>query len=135
MAVKIGVKENKNVIMSFALSGLFLGAAAMIYVSNYGLIEAASNMSSGQIMFDSVLPVIIGMVIARYSCKAIGVAIAVISMRMVSYGLFCMGFNSTVQNVVSGLFILAVVIITGKLAMRPEERRIRKRAEMLAAKE
>lgn len=132
MAVRIGIKEKKNVVQGFIASGFFLGLAAMIYVSNYGLIEPASNMSSGSVMFSSLLPVIIGLILAQFSCKAIGVAVSVISMKMVSYGLFCLGFNSTVQDVVSGAFILILVVVTGKLAMRPEQNRIKMRAKTLA---
>lgn len=133
MAVRIGVKENKNVLQGFAISGFFLGLASMIYVSNYGLIESANNMSSGSVMFSSLLPVIIGLILANFSCKAIGVAVSVIAMKMVSYGLFCLGFNSTVQDVVSGAFILILVVVTGKLAMKPERNRIKARAKALSA--
>ena len=131
MAVRIGVREKLNVIQSFALSGVFLGAAATIYISNYGAIEAATNMSSASVMFDSLLPVVIGLVLARFSCRAIGVAVSVISMKMISYGLFCLGYNASVQNVVSGIFILAIVVITGYMAGQPERNRIKQRAQSL----
>lgn len=132
MAVRIGISENKNVIQSFAVSGIFLGCASMVYVSNYGLIEAATNMSSGSVMFDSMLPTIIGMILAAFSCKAIGVAVSVIAMKTISYGMFCLGFNATVQNVVSGAFILVLVIVMGSMAKAPERRRISERAARLA---
>ena len=134
IAVKMGIREKKNAMMSFALSGVFFGVAATVYVSNYGLVEAASNMSSASVMFDSMLPVMIGLILARFSCRAIGVAVAVVSMKMISYGMFCLGFNASVQNVVSGTFIVILVIVTGRLAMQPEINRVKARARKLEAK-
>lgn len=124
MAVKVGVNEKKNTILSFALSGVFLGAAATVYVSNYGLVEASSNMSSVSVMFNSMLPVMIGLTLSNYSCRVIGVSVAVFSMRMVSYGLFCLGYNASIQNVVSGIFIVIMVITTDFLSAKPERDRI-----------
>jgi ribose transport system permease protein len=133
MAVRIGVNEVKNVIQGFLICGFFLGLASMVYISNYGLVEAVSNMGSGTIMFNSLLPVIIGLILANFSCRAVGVAVSVISMKTISYGLFCLGFNSTVQDVVSGTFILVLVIVMGALAMAPEKRRVNARAKALTA--
>jgi len=132
MAVKMGVKENTNVLKAFAIAGFFLGLAAMIYVSNFGFIEVASGMSSGTVIFEALLPVLMGMMLARFSCNAIGIAVSVVTLKTFSYGLFCLGYNATVQNVVSGTFVLLLVLFMRGVAARQQKKRIVARAERLA---
>ncbi len=134
IAVDNGKKERKNVLLSYAFSGLFFGLAALPYINYYGTVEAASGMSSASVMFDAMLPVLIGSFIARFSNQVIAIIIAVFSMKMMSYGLICCGFNNTMQNVISGVMIICLVFISSRITAGEHKRTIKERVNMLNAK-
>ena len=73
IAVENGKQERKNVIISYAFSGIFFGLAALPYINYFGSVDAASNMSSASVMFDAMLPVLIGSFIARFSNQVIAI--------------------------------------------------------------
>lgn len=134
IAVDNGKKERKNVILSYAFSGIFFGLAALPYINYFGSVDAASDMSSASVMFDAMLPVLIGSFIARFSNQVIAIVVAVFSMKMMSYGLICCGFNNTMQNVVSGVMIICLVFISSRLAKREHSHMIRARVAQLNKK-
>ena len=131
IAIDSGISEKKNVLVSYALSGLFYGLAAVPYIYHYGKVAPVSNMSSANVMFDAMLPVLIGGFLARFSCQAIAVVVSVIAMKIMCYGLICFGFNSTMQNVVSGVFIIALIIIIDRINTRQHKNLVRVRVKQL----
>lgn len=131
IAVDNGKKERRNVIISYAFSGIFFGLAALPYINYFGTVDAASNMSSASVMFDAMLPVLIGSFIARFSNQVIAIVVAVFSMKMMSYGLICCGFNNTMQNVVSGVMIICLVFISARIAAGEHKKLVKLRVNML----
>lgn len=134
IAVENGKKERLNVIISYAFSGIFFGLAALPYINYFGTVEAASDMSSASVMFDAMLPVLIGTFIARFSNQVIAIVVAVFSMKMMSYGLICCGFNNTMQNVVSGVMIICMVFISARIQAGEHKKNVAQRVEFLNQK-
>ena len=81
-----------------------------------------------------MLPVLIGSFIARFSNRVIAIVIAVFSMKMMSYGLICCGFNNTMQNVISGVMIICLVFISARISAGEHKRKVKERADMLNEK-
>ncbi len=107
VAVSIGIKENKNVIVTYIICGVILGCGALIYGSQQ-IINPQSNLSTSSILFSYIVPVFIGMFIGSASVDVIGVAIAAIGMEFLNYGLDCLGVGAGgYQQIIFGAFMLA----------------------------
>lgn len=127
-AVNIGIKENKNVIMTYVIAGILLGFASTVYVSR-NLVEAASGLSSTGIMFNNFVPVQIGLYLAMYAGETIGIFSAALAIAMLNYGLACLGYNSPVQLIFIGIFLVA---FSGYINNKEALKKIRKKAPQRA---
>ncbi|RGT72205.1 hypothetical protein DWX08_10270 [Ruminococcus sp. AF18-22] len=104
--VNIGINEKKDVIISYVFSGLILGFAAIIYVSQNDVLPQ-SGLSTSSILFSYIVPVFMGMFIGLASCDVIGIAMAAIGMEIMNYGLSCMNLGAGGwQQIIFGAFVL-----------------------------
>jgi ribose transport system permease protein len=115
IAVSFGIKEIPAVIKRYAIVGLFLGVASLMYLGQNLTIEAVQNMESTIVMFSAIMPVMIGGVLAKYSNIPVGIFLAALSMQFISVGFVCMGLDSNFASAMSGLFILVFIAFTGNL--------------------
>ncbi len=107
VAVSIGIKENKNVLITYIVCGVILGLGALIYGSQ-NIINPQSNLSTSSILFSYIVPVFIGMFIGSVSVDAIGVVVAALGMEFLNYGLDCLGVGAGgYQQIIFGMFMLA----------------------------
>ncbi len=112
IAFETGIREWKNVLLRYLICGVLLGIAGVLHISGLMTLQAAKDMSSTGIMWGAVMPVIIGLSLARYSNVPVGVFMGVISMQIIGIGFICMGMNGTISTIVSGVFLLTFVIFT-----------------------
>lgn len=112
VAVNSGIKEKQNVLMRYGIFGILLGIAATLHLSNILTISAAMNMSSTLVMFDGIMPVVVGLTLAAFSNIPIGIFMAVFTMKIINIGFVCMGANGTLSSIISGVFLLVFVVIT-----------------------
>lgn len=104
--VNIGINEKKDVLISYVFSGLILGFAAIIYVSQNDVLPQ-SGLSTSSILFSYIVPVFMGMFIGLASCDVIGIAMAAIGMEIMNYGLSCMNLGAGGwQQIIFGAFVL-----------------------------
>jgi ribose transport system permease protein len=115
IAVSFGIKEIPVVIKRYAIVGLFLGVASVMYLGQNLTIEAVQNMESTIVMFSAIMPVMIGGALAKYSNVPIGIFLAAMSMQFITVGFVCMGLDSNFASAISGLFILVFIAFTGNL--------------------
>lgn len=116
-AVNIGINEKKNVLISYIYSGVILGFASMIYAST-GIINASfSSLSSIGGMFSNLLPVFIGLILARFCGDTIGILLGVISMSLMNFALEAVlmaELGSAVTTIITGVFLLAINVADAK---------------------
>ena len=106
VAVNIGIKENKNVLITYIVCGVILGLGALVYGSQQ-IIKPQSNLSTSSILFSYIVPVFIGMFIGTASIDAVGVVVAALGMELLNYGLDCLGVGAGgYQQIIFGLFML-----------------------------
>jgi ribose transport system permease protein len=117
IAVDFGIKEKSTVIKRYFIVGVFLGVAAVLYLGQVLTIDAARNMSSTVVMFQAIMPGMIGRVLAKYSNIPIGTLMAVLSMQFISVGFTCMGLDSNLASAINGIFILIFIAYTGNLPL------------------
>ncbi len=131
IAVSFGIKEIKNVLIRYALVGVFLGIAGLIYVGLNYEVDAAKNMSSTILMFNAVLPNMLALTLAKYSNKPIAVTMGVLSMQIISVGFICMKMDANLASVISGTFVLLFIAYFMNLPAREEKKHRAQRAKEL----
>lgn len=121
-AVNIGVKEKKNVIVSYVFSGLIFGCATIIYMASGMHRAATTSMSTVGELFTNILPVFIGLIVGTFCGDTIGIVVGSLSLCLMSYGLkavFSDELGSAISTVCMGAFILIINVIGaqgGKIA-------------------
>ena len=106
VAVNIGIKENKTVLITYIVCGVILGLGALVYGSQQ-IIKPQSNLSTSSILFSYIVPVFIGMFIGTASIDAVGVVVAALGMEFLNYGLDCLGVGAGgYQQIIFGMFML-----------------------------
>ena len=113
-SVNIGIKEGRNVFVSYIFSGLIFGFATMIYAST-GLMKASfSSLSTVGSLFSNILPVFIGLMLCRFCNDTIGVIMGAITLCLMSFGLeviFSAEMGSAISTVITGAFILVINVV------------------------
>lgn len=104
--VNIGINEKKDVIISYVFSGLIIGLAAIIYISQND-VTPQSGLSTSAVLFSYIVPVFMGTFIGLASCDVIGIAMAAIGMEIMNYGLNCLNLGAGGwQQIIFGIFVL-----------------------------
>ncbi len=111
IARNAGLNPAKTKFMSFVFGGLFIGVAALLYISQKGSVKATANMGSMTTVFDAMMGIFIGLFLSKYCNLTFGVAIGAFTMKMLNTGLVAMGLSSNIRNSTSGLFLLIILII------------------------
>ncbi len=113
--VNIGINEKRNIGASYIFTGIILGMAAVIYVSQNTVTPQAGLSTSG-IMFSYIVPVFMGMFIGLASCDVVGIIIAAIGMEILNYGLNCLNLGAGgTQQIIMGVFVLGFYAFSGQL--------------------
>lgn len=116
-AVNIGIKEKKNVIISYIFSGTIFGFASMIYAS-IGMHKAAfSSLSTVGSLFSNILPVFIGLMLVKYCGDTLGTIIGAVTLCLMSYGLtiiFSAEMGSAITTICTGVFIFAINVVSAQ---------------------
>ncbi len=113
--VNIGINEKSNIGASYIFTGIILGMAAIIYVSQ-NTVTPQSGLSTSGIMFSYIVPVFMGMFIGLASCDVVGIIIAAIGMEILNYGLNCLNLGAGGwQQIIMGVFVLGFYSFSGQL--------------------
>jgi AI-2 transport system permease protein len=109
-----GVSVLRTRAVTFVMSGLLCGLAAVFYVSTYRNVEMTVG---GNVALEAIAAVVLGGTsILGGRCSLLGTAIGVMLIRILQNGLLLMGVPSLWQTVVTGL--LLIVMLTGEVGQR-----------------
>lgn len=111
LAINSGVKEKKNIFLTYLLVGVLLGFAALFNASKAN-VNPASNLSSTSLMYSSMGPVLVGLFLARFSCMPWGVWMGAIGMQVMTYGMVCTGIDGSIQTIITGVVIVIIMAYT-----------------------
>ncbi len=104
--VNIGIDERKNVFVTYIFTGIIIGLAAIVYVSQ-NEVTPQSGLATSGIMFSYIVPVFMGTFIGLASCDVVGIAIAAVGMEIMNYGLNCLNLGAGGwQQIIMGVFVL-----------------------------
>lgn len=111
LAINAGVNEKKNIILTYVFIGVLLGFAAVLNTSK-SKIEAASNLSSTNLMFSSMGPVLVGLFLERYSSLPFGIFVGAVGFNVITYGLQAINVDSSLQTIITGVAIVLIMTYT-----------------------
>lgn len=113
--VNIGIREETNVLVSYVFTGIIIGLAATIYVSQ-NVVQSQSGLSTSGILFSYIVPVFMGMFIGLASNDVIGICVAAVGLSIMNYGLNCMNLGAGGwQQIIMGAFVLGFYAFQAKL--------------------
>lgn len=116
-AVNIGVKENRNVIVSYVFSGLIFGLATVIWIAKAKHDAAYSSMMTVGQLFSNILPVFIGLMLSRFCGDTIGIIMGSVTLCLLSYALnavFASTLGTAISNICMGTFILVINVVNAQ---------------------
>jgi membrane protein len=111
LAINAGVKEKKNILLTYVFIGVLLGFAAILNASK-GKVEASSNLSSTSLMFSSMGPVLVGLFLEQYSTLPFGVFVGALGFNIITYGLQALNIDSSIQTIITGIAIVLIMAYT-----------------------
>lgn len=115
LAINSGVKEKKNIFLTYMVVGVLLGIAALFNACQAN-VTPVSNLGSASIMYSSMGAVLVGLFLADFTCMPWGVWIGAAGMQTMTYGMVCSGIDSSLQTVVTGIVIVLIMAYTANQA-------------------
>ncbi len=111
LAINSGVKEKKNIMLTYVFVGVLLGIAGLFYACQSN-ISPVSNLSSTSLMYSSMGSVLVGLFLANKTNLPWGVWVGSVGMQIMTYGMVCSGIDSSLQTVVTGIVIALIMMYT-----------------------
>lgn len=108
-AVHIGISEKKNVFITYIVSGLIFGLATLLSIGTGIKGASYTALSTAGELFSNILPVFIGLMLAKFCGQTIGLLMGSITLCLLSYGLsavFSFEMGSAITTICTGMFIL-----------------------------
>lgn len=116
-AVNIGVKEARNVLISYIYSGILFGLATMIYCSTGKLSGAFNSLQTVGSLFNNILPVFIGLTLAKACGDTLGIVMGALSLCIMNFGLeavYTAELGNALSLMITGIFLLLFNFIAGQ---------------------
>lgn len=117
IANSVGLDSDRIKFLVFTIGGIFLGIGAFLYISNAGEQRNVSAMGSMAIMMDAFMGMFIAMFISRYIDTSIAVVLGTFAMKMLSNGFVAMGLSATVRDIIQGIFLLVLLVISANAGL------------------
>lgn len=112
-----GVNVNRSRFLAFVVAGLISGIGGILLAARLG---SASAVQDGNNMMFAVAAVFLGMTVAKSgAANILGTMIGVMIIGVLANGLNILGVNAYVQQVITGLIIVAAVVLS---SLRNRER-------------
>jgi ribose transport system permease protein len=112
MAKNMGIKTGQTKVLGFVISGFFVGIAAVLTLSYSGMMIPQTGMTSMLRIFTPLMGCFLGIAFKKYCNPIISILIGEFILIMIMTGLMTVGVDATIQQVITGLFLLLVVGIT-----------------------
>ena len=115
IAATMGINVNKYKIIAFVLCGFFAGLMSVLTISYGGAISSATNMSSMSRNFTPIMGCFFGLAFKKTINPVISMLIGEFIITMILNGLISIGVPTTIQNIVTGVTLLIIVVFTTKI--------------------
>lgn len=116
-AVNIGLNEKWNIIITYLYSGLIFGFATCIYVTVNKHGASYSSLSTIGELFNNILPVFIGFMLAKFCGDTIGTIVGSVTLCLMSFGLSAVleaERGAALSLIITGVFLLVINAVAGQ---------------------
>jgi ribose transport system permease protein len=114
VAKNMGVNIKKYKILAFTLCGFFVGIQSILTISYGTSMTSASNLASMSRNFTPLMGTFFGLAFRKYGHPIVAIVIGEIIISMMFNGFVALGAPITIQNVITGIALLAIVTMTTK---------------------
>ncbi|NLT13108.1 MAG: hypothetical protein GXY05_02055 [Clostridiales bacterium] len=133
LAVSTGIKEKRNLLSCYILSGILLGCAATMNLSVSGIVQAPIKFNGAMgMMFEAFPAVFIGLYLSRYTNLAFGTFVGTFTIKLLMAGMLSLGIPASMQTFGIGIFLVVFLAVTSNQAKIGEYRRKRTRLHKLS---
>ncbi len=116
LASSLGVSPANTKTWAYMLSAVFVAIAAFIQVGSVGIVSLTLNMGTMNMVFQPMMGVIIGMtLLSLWNNFPVMVVMGELCITIIFNGLLSLGLSDSWQNVFLGLFMFAVLGISGNI--------------------
>lgn len=112
VAFRSGISLPKTKLISFLMAGFFVGVSSIIYIGQRSSIAVPSNLSSVSAIFDALMGYFVATFLARYCGLPVGIVVGVLTMRILNTGLVSCGLDASVNQIMTGFFLLLLLVIS-----------------------
>lgn len=112
IAVSIGVNEKRNAVICYLIAGALMAVAGVISLSILGSCTPKLGLSSASYMMNAFLPLFIGIFLARYSERNIGILVGSFTQACIISGFAILELSSSLQSVLNGVIVLVFLVVT-----------------------
>ena len=113
LAKTLGVKTDRVKFESYVVSELLCGFASLLYVCYSNIITMLTAMDSITLVFKPLMGVMIAMQLVSRIDLGVGIFIGELTLTIIFNGLLSLNVPDNMQNMVLGVFMLAVIAIMG----------------------
>lgn len=114
IAKNMGVNVNKYKVIAFTLCGFFVGIEAILTISYGTSMTSATNLASMSRNFTPLMGTFFGLAFKKYGHPIIAIIFGEFIIQLMFNGFVALGAPTTIQNVVTGMALLAIVTLTTK---------------------
>lgn len=113
VAVNLGLNNNKLKFKTYLIGGMFYGIAGILSICYAGSISAKMDLGSLSMMFPPIISVLIGLQLKNIvNVFPVTILIGAYSVTVLASGMIAVGLPAPMQDFVTGIFMLVVMIIS-----------------------
>lgn len=112
IAVNIGINEKTNTLICYLIAGALMGAAGIINFSILGSMAPKLGLGSVAYIMNAFLPMFIGIALAKYSDRNIGIFIGAFVQACIISGFANLGFSTSLKSVLNAVIVLLFLLYT-----------------------
>ena len=116
VAKNMGIKVNKYKVLAFIISGAFLGVMAVLTISYGSSMVAVTGMASMSRNFVPTMGCFFGLAFKKYGMPIPAIIIGEFVINIIFFGFIALGAPTAVQDVITGLALLIIVMLTTKVS-------------------
>ncbi len=110
-----GIRTQVVKLMCFVAGSIFVAVSAILIISQSGSMGAQTNLGSATLLFKPLMGIIIAVVLQSICNLTIGIFISQFTINTIFIGLIATGFPDTFQNIVLGIFLLIVMVLSNNM--------------------
>lgn len=107
-----GINVDRIKLVSFLITGFFIGIAAIMTVSYSGGVVPQTGMGTMSRVFTPLMGCFIGMALSKFCNIVVSIFVGEFILIMINTGMIAAGIDTSFQQIITGLFLIILVGVT-----------------------